>query len=604
MSSSTGVIVKPSHNERDAYNLRRFYRVQHACAKLQDAIKVLYENATPLDELQDMYKNGNSLERAIGRSPAMYIASYLSSARDTLDIESIFDHYEFRSDTSPVDAFIRYPVVSDPYLENLAFIHRSYPNMNVKLTETQKTMMSNERLEFLGDSWLGALVALILYQKYPTSNEGALSKMKSAIVNNSNLEKICQRLGFKERLKENIPKSRLKVKDRYSKHYADCVEAYIGALVVDRFSTELRDIYDWIAELAQEQFKTLGPEMVKKPLNKNAKGELSELLQFNRLGQKLTYETLTSTSPFIVQVLLGDTVLAKGEGSSIREAEQRAAMEVLEDTKLLQDYCLYELEPVDKDNELMLEDIEEPISPGFVPQLPSKKESSTHDIDSSSDDSNESNFVDLKIERKKSPSNVFLQSRTPPLPERPTSRTKSSNRVSTPEPSSHTDDIESITSEMVSKLNEALAPILTEAVTRASQARLHPQRKLHSLNEESSRSKTSLYTDDKLSDSSYTTSTTSSLSRLDTSDDSTKYNNQDYDKEASGRLYILLGSRHLFPQYDITEKGRSKFHAVCSVKGLGIYLGEGYGRSRKISQHVAAENALNGPNLRELLGDF
>ena len=54
-----------------------------------------------------MYKNGNSLERAIGRSPAMYIASYLSSARDTLDIESIFDHYEFRSDTSPVDAFIR-----------------------------------------------------------------------------------------------------------------------------------------------------------------------------------------------------------------------------------------------------------------------------------------------------------------------------------------------------------------------------------------------------------------------------------------------------------------------------------------------------------------
>ena len=54
--------------------------------------------------------------------------------------------------------------------------------MNVKLTETQKTMMSNERLEFLGDSWLGALVALILYQKYPTSNEGAL-ETKSAIVN-------------------------------------------------------------------------------------------------------------------------------------------------------------------------------------------------------------------------------------------------------------------------------------------------------------------------------------------------------------------------------------------------------------------------------------
>ena len=48
-------------------------------------------------------------------------------------------------------------------------------------------------------------------------------------------------------------------------------------------------------------------------------------------------------------------------------------MEVLEDTKLLQDYCLYELEPVDKDNELMLEYIEKPISPGFVPNSPLKK---------------------------------------------------------------------------------------------------------------------------------------------------------------------------------------------------------------------------------------
>ena len=47
--------------------------------------------------------------------------------------------------------------------------------------------MSNQRLEFLGDSWLGAIISHILYKKYPTANEGTLSQMKEALISNANL---------------------------------------------------------------------------------------------------------------------------------------------------------------------------------------------------------------------------------------------------------------------------------------------------------------------------------------------------------------------------------------------------------------------------------
>lgn len=328
----------------EASNIRNFYKVQVACAELQQCMKTLYECGVSNRELDEMATSASPVDVAIANSPAMRMAANLEDVRDPFDVLAMLEYFQFNPESNPVDDFIFYPVISDPKLENLAFIHRSYPNMDVKLSETEKTIMSNERLEFLGDSWLGAFVAHICYKKYPFADEGALSMMKSAIVNNGNLARLSEMLGFKERLKANIPKSKMKIKDKVSKHFADCVEAYIGALVVDRFGKDLQEIEDWIEALADEQFNSLGDEMLKKPLNRNAKGELAELFQFNTLNEKLVYEKLTDSSPFRVRAMLGPNVLAEGEGHNIREAEQRAAMAVLEDHALLQQYCPFELE--------------------------------------------------------------------------------------------------------------------------------------------------------------------------------------------------------------------------------------------------------------------
>lgn len=352
------------YTPKDSINIRKFFKVHQACNQLNEAMKEIYANALTSEELESFNQSSSELENAIGSSPASYIASYLKDIKDTIDIGQVFEHYSFDGDHSPVHEFIKYPVVSDPNLETLAFIHKSYPNMNVNLTETQKILMSNERLEFLGDSWLGAFVAYIIYEKYPFADEGALSKMKSAIVSNNNLEKICTRLGFKERLKENVPRFSMKIRDKFSKYYADCVEAYIGALVIDRFSTEFKEISDWLEELSQDQFEEMGYEMTKKPLNKNAKGELGELLQFNKLGAKIEYKRLTATPPFTVEVSLGDNVLAIATGQNVKEAEQRAAMEVLANRQLIQKFSLHELETNDAAKYLM-EEI--PVRDGVLP---------------------------------------------------------------------------------------------------------------------------------------------------------------------------------------------------------------------------------------------
>lgn len=332
---------------RDPLQLRRFYKIHNACVQLREAIKVIYDNAPTNEEINDMVKHGSRLEQSIGVSPAMSVASYLKTDQRSLDIESVFQRYKFENVDSPVHQFVHYPVVTNIHLENLAFVHRSVPNMNVNLTEVQKTVMSNERLEFLGDSWLGAFVAYILYRKYPFSDEGALSRMKSAIVNNNNLERLSQKLGFKERLKENIPRSKMRIKDKPFKHYADCVEAYIGALVIDRFSAEFVDVVDWIEELSQDQFNTLGGIMEKKPLNKNAKGELGNYLQFNKLGAKIKYFCLNNQPPFTSEVRLGDIFLGRGEGQNIKEAEQRAAMEAIDDIDIIQKYSIHDMEDRD-----------------------------------------------------------------------------------------------------------------------------------------------------------------------------------------------------------------------------------------------------------------
>lgn len=796
----------------DSLKIRKFFKLHNAVAQLQDSINCIYNNAFTDDEileLQSASATSEKLNQAILNSPTISITNYLMDLKNDLDFNELFKDANFELNNSPVHNFIRYPVVTDSNLEKLAFIHKSFPNMSVKLTETEKIIMSNERLEFLGDAWLGALVSYIIYTKYPYANEGSLSKMKSAIVNNNNLEKLCTKLGFKDRLKENVPRFSLKIKDKFSKYYADCVEAYIGALVVDRFSTEFKEVADWLEELSEEHFIELGPEMLKKPLNKNAKGELAELLQFNNVGGKINYRRLNNDSPFTVEVLIGDTVLAQGVGQNVREAEQRAAMEVLADEDLIQKYCSYEIEKnyieeehlveeahenaitekqdikavkgkthrkveneisqstnieshvvkedtypdesdddvgaiddVDKltqqimakmgtmissivtdtikknesrraskvssrrnsiatkskakrmsDFELKFNDNASDIAPHDTNGLRNlrnvphdnkrgldrplghkldnknpiakkvsvggninthrdinlnrvngiKKYTDVNNEDSfKNEDKDKENHVDENVSRgtkftynvktepfkptrllasklrtfenvqeHRSESSAGIKEFNPLPPKVNRSASKTSDALRSSHSTHHEESSSLYASSTtdtikvpkyfrngsISFVSSNIPKTPTPRTAKSMQTTL--SNKSNSFNREN----TSSEENTSFRENTSSTEKSNSVGLRGNINDHDDFDESNYDKNASGELYALLGSINLFPSYEITEIAPAKFHSICAIQGVGTILGEGIGRNKKMAQHISANYALYSQQLQSIIGD-
>jgi ribonuclease III len=106
-------------------------------------------------------------------------------------------------------------------LYDAALCHRS-TNVNA--------IGNNERLEFLGDAVLGAIVGEYLYKKYPTQNEGFLTDMRSKIVNRATLNDIALKIGLKQIVKYNKNDMHL----RYSQIFGNALEALIGAIYEDK----------------------------------------------------------------------------------------------------------------------------------------------------------------------------------------------------------------------------------------------------------------------------------------------------------------------------------------------------------------------------------
>lgn len=105
-----------------------------------------------------------------------------------------------------------------------AFRHRSSSE------EITEHFQSNERLEFLGDAILGAVVAEYLFKLFPTKDEGFLTQMRSRIVNGQNLYTLSKKFGF-----DVLLNSKLTKKEKISSSaYGDVFEAFIGAVFIDK----------------------------------------------------------------------------------------------------------------------------------------------------------------------------------------------------------------------------------------------------------------------------------------------------------------------------------------------------------------------------------
>ena len=195
-----------------------------------------------------------------------------------------------------------------------ALTHSSYAN-----ERWHNSLLSNERLEFLGDSVLGMLVAEYLYRNFPNRPEGELTRMRADMVCEKTLADVANAIGLGDHLLLGHGEDRLGGRTRDS-ILADAVESIIAASFLDGgLSAALGIVRRFI----------LVKVPVKKLHNMDYKTLLQELVQ-QKKNQVLSYELTAETGPdhdkrFDVEVSLNGRVVGTGFGTSKKRAEQDAA---------------------------------------------------------------------------------------------------------------------------------------------------------------------------------------------------------------------------------------------------------------------------------------
>ena len=198
-------------------------------------------------------------------------------------------------------------------LYEIAFIHRS-----ASFTLPDGKRVNNERLEYLGDAVLDAILSDFLFEKFPDANEGFLTKIRSRIVNRDILNQLAISMGINKILVSNIssvhPTKNL---------YGDALEALIGSVFLDKGFKKtkklfLKNVLNKYLDLniivnTDTDYKSLVFEWVQKHKS-NLIFTYKEEYDFN------LKKSVFSTTLFIDKIESGE-----GQGSSKKEAEQEAS---------------------------------------------------------------------------------------------------------------------------------------------------------------------------------------------------------------------------------------------------------------------------------------
>ncbi|WP_372776599.1 ribonuclease III [Mangrovibacterium sp.] len=203
-------------------------------------------------------------------------------------------------------------------LYETALIHKSASKL-----DSQKKPVNNERLEYLGDAILGAVIAEFLYNRFPNQDEGFLTQMRSKLVNRSFLTDLTNQIGLNHYIRSNTNNTA-----ENSHIYGDAFEAIIGALYLDKgyATTKL-----FITKKLLANYVDLNEVQ---HTNTNFKSQLIEWSQKSK--QEINFETTEhvtgdSRNPsFITVITTNDDAIGKGAGSSKKESQQNASRKAIE----------------------------------------------------------------------------------------------------------------------------------------------------------------------------------------------------------------------------------------------------------------------------------
>ena len=186
---------------------------------------------------------------------------------------------------------------------------------------------SNERLEFLGDAILGAVIAEYLFKKYPYRDEGFLTETRSKLVNRETLNEVGIKIGLKKTLQQVVD-NRQFVGNKSL--YGDILEAFLGAVYLDRgyaFSKKL---------ILQRILIHLDLEGMVTTVS-NHKSKVIEWSQ--REGNQVEFQVVQVNSnqrykEFVVAIVVNGESLAQGKGETKKKAEQEASKNACEQLQI------------------------------------------------------------------------------------------------------------------------------------------------------------------------------------------------------------------------------------------------------------------------------
>jgi len=182
---------------------------------------------------------------------------------------------------------------------------------------------NNERLEYLGDAILSAVVADYLFMRYPKKGEGFLTEMRSKMVNRQMLNDIALKMGVKKITQFNKIDSALK----NSQIFGNTLEALVGAIYLDKgYKQTLR----WVTK------RIILPHLLLDDLELQDINIKNKLIGWaNKQSRSIDFETLEEKQErgrrlFIVGVKLDGEVIAAGRGFNKKDASQMAALQAVE----------------------------------------------------------------------------------------------------------------------------------------------------------------------------------------------------------------------------------------------------------------------------------
>ncbi|MDP5093086.1 MAG: ribonuclease III [Polaribacter sp.] len=203
---------------------------------------------------------------------------------------------------------------------NISKYRKAFTHRSIQMLDLEGNPLNYERLEFLGDSILGSVIAAYLYKKVPTASEGYLTQMRSKIVSREHLNELGKELNLIRFVKSNIDQSNIG-----DNIHGNIFEALIGAIYLDKgYNICERFIYRNVI-IPHVDIEKLEGKIT------SYKGLIIEWCQKQK--KKYKFETYEDTGNelikhFSVKVSIDGVQVAKGRATSKKKAEELAAKRV------------------------------------------------------------------------------------------------------------------------------------------------------------------------------------------------------------------------------------------------------------------------------------